>query len=201
MSPKLQELRKTLRKQRRQLSIYSQRQAEQQVFNQLIRFAPFRHAKKIGVYLHAFGEIRTQKIIEYCFAQGKHVYLPMICNMNDQLVWVRISAAQYRQQRFAVHRLGMHEPMQSRGQHVRHLDLLLMPLLAFDVHGTRIGMGGGFYDKTLASASYTLYRVGLAHEFQFQSEPLQRHLWDQPLHALISPAKLRRFRPRLHKFC
>ena len=152
MSQKLQELRKTLRKQRRQLSIYSQRQAEQQVFNQLIRFTPFRHAKKIGVYLHAFGEIRTQKIIEYCFAQGKQVYLPMICNMNDQLVWIRISAAQYRQQRFAVHRLGMHEPMQSRGQHVRQLDLLLMPLLAFDAHGTRIGMGGGFYDKKIGRA-------------------------------------------------
>ena len=51
----------------------------------------------------------------------------------------------------------MKEPMATRGQHVSTLDLLIMPLLACDQLGTRIGMGGGFCDRTLATAHITLF--------------------------------------------
>ena len=61
--------------------------------------------------------------------------------MNQQLTWVEISQNQYRSQRFAHHRLGMREPMATRGLHASKLDLLVMPLLACDQYGTRIGMG------------------------------------------------------------
>jgi 5-formyltetrahydrofolate cyclo-ligase len=83
----------------------------------------------------------------------------MICNMNQRLVWVKVSRNQFQNKRFSHHPLGMQEPMATRGQHVSHLDLLLMPLLACDPYGTRIGMGGGFYDKTLASAPITVHFV------------------------------------------
>ena len=117
----------------------------------------------------------------------------MICNMNQRLVWVKISKNQFRQRRFSRHALGMLEPMASRGLHVSHLDLLVLPLLACDPKGTRMGMGGGFYDRTLATAPQRPYRLGVAHDFQFLNEPLQRNDWDQPLDALITPSKVYRF--------
>ena len=79
MSVDLKVLRKQLRHQRRAVSSFQQKQAQQKVLQQLIRLKPFQHAQKIGIYLNAFGEIHTQKIIEYCFKQHKQVYLPMIC--------------------------------------------------------------------------------------------------------------------------
>ena len=187
-------LRKQLRKQRRSLNLWEQRQAEQQVLQRLIRLSYFQRSQHIGVYLHAFGEIHTQKLIHYCFSHQKHVYLPMICNMNQQLVWVEITRNQYCNQRFSHHPLGMKEPMASRGQHVAHLDLLILPLLACDHFGTRIGMGGGFYDKTLATAPTKPYRLGLAHDFQLINETLKRESWDQPLDALLTPSHLLRFK-------
>lgn len=187
MPNSLNTLRKTLRKQRRALNSFQQKQAEQSVFNRIIRQPEFQRAQKIGVYLQAFGEIHTGKIMEYCFAHGKAVYLPMICNMNQRLVWVQISKDQYRNKRFSHHPLGMKEPMDARGMHVSNLDLLLMPLLACDIHGTRIGMGGGYYDKTLASAYRKPFRLGLAHSFQLIRQPLAREPWDQPLDALLTP--------------
>ncbi|WP_180035386.1 MULTISPECIES: 5-formyltetrahydrofolate cyclo-ligase [unclassified Acinetobacter] len=187
-------LRKQLRKQRRSLNLWTQRQAEQQVLQRLVRLSHFQRSQHIGVYLHAFGEIHTQKIIHYCFAHQKHVYLPMICNMNQQLVWVEITRNQYCNQRFSHHPLGMKEPMASRGQHVAHLDLLILPLLACDHFGTRIGMGGGFYDKTLATAPTKPYRLGLAHDFQLINETLKRESWDQPLDALLTPSHFLRFK-------
>ncbi|BCU65450.1 5-formyltetrahydrofolate cyclo-ligase [Acinetobacter bouvetii DSM 14964 = CIP 107468] len=193
MSYDLNTLRKDLRQQRRAVSKFQQRQSEQAVLNRIIRLPEFQQAKKIGIYLHAFGEIHTRKIMQYCFAQGKAVYLPMICNMNQRLSWVHISQHQYFSQRFSHHPLGMKEPMSSRGLHVSKLDLLIMPLLACDAHGTRIGMGGGYYDKTLASAPQHPFRLSLAHHFQLISETLPRESWDQPLDALLTPQALLRF--------
>ncbi|WP_180102625.1 5-formyltetrahydrofolate cyclo-ligase [Acinetobacter sp. YH12126] len=187
-------LRKQLRKQRRSLNLWTQRQAEQQVLQRLVRLSHFQRSQHIGVYLHAFGEIHTQKIIHYCFAHQKHVYLPMICNMNQQLVWVEISRHQYISKRFSHHPLGMKEPMASRGKHVSHLDLLIMPLLACDKYGTRIGMGGGFYDKTLATAHSTPYRLGLGYDFQLIQDSLVREAWDQPLDGFISPSQTLSFK-------
>ena len=183
-------LRSQIRKQRRQISIYQQRQSEQDCLNQLIRFHEFQHAKKIGIYLHAFGEIYTQKIIEYAFQHGKEVYLPKVSSTRQTLVWVKITQHQYRNKRFVKHRLGMLEPISARGLHISQLDFLIMPLLACDYLGTRIGMGGGFYDKTLASAPHKPYRLGLAHHFQFIQQSLPREKWDQPLDALLTPQQL-----------
>ena len=189
MSVDLKTLRKQLRQQRRTVSNFQQKQSQQHILNQLRRIKTFQHAEKIGVYLHAFGEIQTDQIIEYCFKQRKKVYLPMICNMNEQLVWVKITQQQYRNKRFSHHPLGMQEPMAGRGWHVSTLDLLIMPLLACDHQGTRIGMGGGFYDKTLASATHKPFRLGIAHDFQLLDIPLHREKWDQPLDALATPSQ------------
>lgn len=188
MNQLLNPLRKQLRLKRKRLSPYEQKKAEQQVLNRL-RYSPqFKSAQKVGLYLHAFGEVHTRKIIQLCFQKNKQVYLPMICNMNQNLVWVKINLQQYKNKRFSHHPLGMKEPMASRGHHVSKLDLLIMPLLACDHHGTRIGMGGGFYDRTLASARHFPFRLGIAHDFQYIEETLHRNIWDQPLDALITPS-------------
>ena len=100
MSIELAQLRKQPRKQRRQVSAYQQQQSELQILQRLRRAPEFKHATRVGIYLHAFGEIQTRKIIEYCFHQKKAVYLPMICNMNQRLVWVKVSRHQFQNKRF-----------------------------------------------------------------------------------------------------
>lgn len=194
MTDSLSNLRSQLRRERRQVSLFQQRQSENTILNRLRRHPKFKYQHKIGLYLHAFGEISTHKIIEYCFSQHKAVYLPMICNMNQHLVWVRITPHNYHNKRFSKHGLGMLEPMASHGLAVSQLDLLIMPLLACDPSGTRLGMGGGFYDRTLAAAPQLPYRVGLAHDFQLIQQPLIRQAWDQPLDELITPQASYRFK-------
>ena len=194
MSIDLKSLRQQLKTKRKQVDKFQQQYSSTQVLHRLHHFPQLQQAKRVGLYLHAFGEINTQQIIEYCFAQHKQVYLPMICSMNQQLHWVRISKQQYRNKRFSHHPLGMQEPMASRAMHVSKLDVLIMPLLACDVYGTRIGMGGGFYDKTLASAPNKPLRLGIAHDFQLVQERLPRQVWDQPLDVLITPLHMRLFK-------
>lgn len=199
MSMDMKSLRKTLRQQRRRVSVFEHKKTEQRVLTQLGQSPIFKQAQHIGVYLHAFGEVHTHRIIMHSFALGKKVYLPMICNMNQTLHWVRITQQQYLNKRFSQHPLGMKEPMQSRGKDAKQLDLLIMPLLACDAWGTRIGMGGGYYDRTLATAAIKPIRMGLAHDFQYLETRLDRQLWDQPLDGLITPSKSYRFKRNLRK--
>ena len=194
MSIDLKSLRQQLKTKRKQVDKFQQQSSSSQILHRLRHFPQLHQAKRVGIYLHAFGEIQTQHMIEYCFAQHKQVYLPMICSMNQQLHWVKISKQQYRNKRFSHHPLGMQEPMASRAMHVSKLDVLIMPLLACDVYGTRIGMGGGFYDKTLASAPNKPLRLGIAHDFQLVQERLPRQVWDQPLDVLITPLHMRLFK-------
>lgn len=187
-------IRKNLRSKRRSLTSFEQKQAQLGVLHHLNTLPIFHSSKKIGLYLHAFGEVHTELLIDLCFKKNKQVYLPMICSMNQKLVWVKIFRNQYINRRFSHHPLGMKEPIASRAKHVSSLDLLLMPLLACDQYGTRIGMGGGYYDRTLATAKHRPYRLGIAHQFQFIEHTLKRQSWDQPLDALLTPQRFYYFK-------
>ena len=195
----LKTLRKSLRQRRKQLSTFQQRQSEHKVLHQFMATQAFRNANKIGLYLHAFGEIQTDLMIRTCFKLGKQVYLPMICNMQQSLVWIKISHKHYLNKRFSQHRLGMQQPMATRGVNVRHLDVLIMPLVACDPFGTRLGMGGGYYDRSLATAKIKPIRIGLAHDFQYLAQPLLRQAWDQALDQLITPSQRYAFKRILLK--
>lgn len=194
MTPEqLKLLRKQLRQQRRKLTARTRQQAGRLVAQQLRRQAVFRQSRHVGIYLSAFGEVPTHAIINLGFKQHKQLYLPQIRNFDQKLQWVRITRQQWQNRRFSTHKLGMHEPRQ-RGQHVNRLDLLIMPLLAFDRYGSRVGMGGGYYDRTLWKQHQTS-RLGLAYDFQ-RAERLVRHAWDQPLDAVVTPSTVYQFHTR-----
>lgn len=183
-STDLPSLRRSLRRQRRALSTRQRQQVGAAATRRLCRQPVFQRAQHVGIYLDDFGEVPTQAMIQLCFQHGKTVYLPQVRQFDQRLLFVRINRQQYQNRRFARHRLGMLEPRQSRGQSVKKLQLLIMPLLGFDGTGTRLGMGGGYYDRTLARCPARPFRVGLAYDFQ-QVERLQRQVWDQPLDAAL----------------
>lgn len=180
----LPSLRRSLRRQRRALSTGQRQQVGAGAARRLRRQPMFQRAQHVGIYLDDFGEVPTQAMIQLCFKLGKTVYLPRVRRFDQRLVFVRISRQQYHNRRFARHRLGMLEPRHSRGQSVKKLQLLILPLLGFDDTGTRLGMGGGYYDRTLVHCPAQPFRVGLAYDFQ-QVERLQRQAWDQPLDAAL----------------
>ena len=74
---------------------------------------------------------------------------------------------------------------------VSDIDVVFTPLVAFDDAGHRLGMGGGFYDRSLAS--YQGLVVGLAHDCQ-QHPALPVASWDKPLSLIVTPKGIKRFR-------
>lgn len=182
-------LRRKLRKTRRQLSPAQQRHAARRLYRQLSHHPLFRRARHIALYLPNDGEIDPRLLLRAAQRRGKATYLPVLNPWpRTRMVFQRIEPSE----RLRRNRFGIFEPVirTARQRRVWALDLLLMPLVGFDGNGGRLGMGGGFYDRSLAyrarrKKSHKPTLLGLAHECQ-RVDRLPLESWDVPLLGTVT---------------
>ena len=183
------QLRRMLRKARRELSPSEQRKAAQGLYRQLAQQPLFRRAKHISLYLPTDGEIDPRLLLRAAQRRGKATYLPVLSAWpRTKMVFQRVRPGEKLQP----NRFRILEPRVNIGQqrNIWALDLVLLPLVGFDDVGGRLGMGGGFYDRSLAYlARRKSWRkptlLGLAHECQ-KVEKLTQASWDVPLAGTVT---------------
>ncbi|WLH90192.1 5-formyltetrahydrofolate cyclo-ligase [Pseudomonas sp. FP453] len=183
------QLRRMLRKARRELSPSEQRKAALGLYRQLAQQPLFRRAKHISLYLPTDGEIDPRLLLRAAQRRGKATYLPVLSAWpRTKMVFQRVRPGE----KLRPNRFRILEPRVNIGQQrkVWALDLVLLPLVGFDDVGGRLGMGGGFYDRSLAYlARRKSWRkptlLGLAHECQ-KVEKLTQASWDVPLAGTVT---------------
>ena len=183
------QLRRMLRKARRALTPSEQRQAAQGLYRQLAQHPLFRRAKHISLYLPTDGEIDPRLLLREAQRRGKATYLPVLSAWpRTKMVFQRVRPGET----LLPNRFRILEPRVNvrRQRKVWALDLVLLPLVGFDATGGRLGMGGGFYDRSLAyQARRQSWRkptlLGLAHECQ-KVACLDQASWDVPLQGTVS---------------
>ena len=183
------QLRRMLRKARRALTPSQQRQAARGLYKQLAQQPLFRRAKHISLYLPTDGEIDPRVLLRAAQRRGKATYLPVLSAWpRTKMVFQRIRPGE----KLKPNRFRILEPRANlaRQRKVWTLDLVLLPLVGFDDVGGRLGMGGGFYDRSLAYlARRKAWRkptlLGLAHECQ-KVERLAQASWDVPLQGTVT---------------
>jgi len=145
----------------------------------------YRYAKKIALYHAVNGEIDLSPLWNSAPYQGKFCYFPVL-NDNATLSFLPATPSTP----FKSNKYNIPEPDVSKDHAVlpADIDIIFMPLVAFDEMGTRLGMGAGYYDKTLAGEEHPLL-IGVAYDFQ-REDYLKAQQWDIPLTAIITPRKL-----------
>ena len=191
-SPTSAENRQSIRRLRRALSVNEQRDHALELSNRIVRLNLFRRSKKIAFYLSNDGEIDPEFIIKQAWNMGKQVYLPVLAPLQDRLYF----APYHPDSKMRSNRFGINEPDYPPRAWIRahQLNLMFLPLVAFDSKGNRLGMGGGFYDRSLAYlANRHISRkpplIGLAHELQ-QLENIRSEKWDIPLDQIITEKRI-----------
>ncbi len=181
-------IRRLKRTQRQQLPQATQRHNSQALCQNITKESVFKNSKHIACYLANDGEIDPQPIIEHAWFTGKKVYLPILSPLKNSLYFAPYEV----DSKLRMNRFNIPEPicLPSQWKTARQLNLLLLPLVAFDPQGNRIGMGGGFYDRTLAYLQHPQHYqkptlIGLAHEIQ-KVEKLDTQSWDIPLNIIIT---------------
>lgn len=184
----VRELRKTLRQHRRALTPPQQRLAAHSLLGQVSRQPWFRNSRRVAFFIASDGEIDPGPLLALAQAAGKACFLPVL----HPLKLNRLYFARYTPDTpLSPNRFGIPEPPLKRNVVVPawSLDVIFMPLVGFDRQGHRLGMGGGFYDRTLAFTRHwprALPRlVGLAHHLQ-EVDRLPAQPWDVPLHAIAT---------------
>ena len=193
--------RRLFTRQRRQLSDGARRnlaQAASLHLTKLQQRLPIN--ARVGLYYDGFGELPTQPLLDWCECLGYFPYLPVVGSLghdDKRLRFVPIYHSKLLNIPTRIHRLGMKQNHHRRLLWASELDVIICPLVAVDLNGNRMGMGGGFYDTTLGN-SYRSgvkkpLKVGWCYDFQVV-EQLARQPWDVPLDGLITPNGIRWFR-------
>ena len=182
--PTKEQLRTTLRQRRRLLLPAAQSRAAHNVAQLIISLPQWPRAQHIALYHAANGEIGTENIAQLARDQRKHTYLPVI-GANNSMTF----ATWRTDEPLQPNALGIAEPMPGAETFsVAKLDIVVLPLLGWDKHGGRLGMGAGYYDKALAGIDGPTL-IGLAHQVQ-QVDKLPTDAWDVPLDIVVTDTKI-----------
>jgi 5-formyltetrahydrofolate cyclo-ligase len=182
-------LRRKLRRQRRALTGSERKAAEKSIRAKLKRLPSFRAAKRVAAFIAFDGEPDLSRLI--ADSAAKRFYVPILRGRSMRFAEVR-AGAKLRSNRF-----GIREPAMQKFIDARCLDLVLTPLVGFDETGTRLGVGGGYYDRTFAFLrTRQVWRrpklIGVAFSLQHVAQ-LERAPWDVPLWAAVTDASTYRF--------
>lgn len=183
-----QQIRQQIRQRRRALTPEQQTQFALHAADRMMAYPPVLLAQTVAVFLSFDGELDTRPLIDQLWRAGKRVYLPVLHPFSpSNLLFLHYHPSSD----LVVNRLNIREPKLDVRDvlPLSQLDVLVTPLVAFDAAGQRLGMGGGFYDRTLQNwRQHRLQPVGYAHDCQ-QVDALPTEQWDIPLPAVITPSK------------
>jgi len=188
-------IRQVLRTKRKSLTASFQKTAAEALLLRLQNDIVVKEAEHIALYLANNGELDLQPFIHWCWQQNKHIYLPVVHPFSKgHLLFLRYENNSI----MAINRYNIEEPKLDVRyiKPIQQLDIIFTPLVAFDSTGARIGMGGGYYDRTLANwyenyvqdAQYSPSIIGIAHDCQ-QITEVPHEVWDIPLPRIITPTR------------
>ena len=192
-------LRREMRRRRRALDASDRYAAARALSKRIAGSRWFANSRTIAVYLPNDGEISLLPLVARAWSMGKRTYLPKL--FGPKLWFLPFHA----RTAFTGNRFAIPEPAAPARRRIRpmFIDLVLLPLVAFDRFGNRLGMGGGYYDRTFEAVRHrTTWRgpmlVGVAYEFQ-RVDALPVAGWDVPLDAIATDRAIRR--PRAAPDC
>jgi 5-formyltetrahydrofolate cyclo-ligase len=192
----LSALRQQLRTQRREQDEVEQSHLSQRAVQQLVNHRVFRSAQHITCYLPNNGELDVTSLIDQAWAMGKTVYLPVLSSIRHNHLHF---LPYWPDDELVCNRFGIPEPVvrSRRMVDLKSLDLVLLPLVGFDSRGNRLGMGGGFYDRSFAFLRrrqrwFKPTLLGVAYDFQ-EVEGLTSNTWDVPLNGVATETGVRLF--------
>lgn len=189
-----QQLRNIIRFKRQQLCAEARQQAAADLAAKVLASSIITQPQHIALYLANDGELDPYPLIQALWQLGKSVYLPVLHPfVAGYLLFVRYD----KNTLLYPNKFGIPEPLPAchRLIPVQQLDIMFTPLVAFDAAGNRLGMGGGFYDRTLSQLPPESHCqvIGLAHNCQ-QVDTVPGEAWDIPLKQVITPGKYFDFR-------
>lgn len=190
-------LRRLLRERRQSIATSSRRAASRALIRLALRHRLLAKGRRIGIYMPAKSEIDVLPLLDRALAMQLRCFLPVVPGQGRKRMWF---SQMGEHPAWTLNRYGIPEYRHPLAKRVRakYLDLLFLPLLGFDSRGFRLGMGGGYYDASLAYLKH--FRgwrrprvIGVAFSAQ-EVDRVPNDPWDMPMDAVLTERECRIFR-------
>ena len=177
------EWRRMIRIQRAGLTLEQINEWSKAAIRHLREWATFQQAQRIACYMAKPFEVQTQSFIEQCLTKGKQVCVPRHIDGKSGYEWSWVEpAGAWRDGPFRIAEPAHYNPVK-----IKEIELAIVPVVAVDTAGHRLGAGGGNFDRLLARMECP--RAGLAFAFQVvEAIPMEAH--DVPVNAIITQTGL-----------
>lgn len=175
-----------MRAKRRQLEPHFVSVASHAIIQKLIALPLFQEAHHIACYLSDENEVDTRELIQIIRQQQKSLYLPVFSDQKELAFYYVDDKTQFQK-----NAVGIDEPvvLQEKPISPLQLELMIMPLVAFDTTGNRVGRGAGAYDRYLQFKKINALScpcvIGLAYAFQ-HVEKIISDEWDVALDGVVT---------------
>ena len=155
-------LRKEILEKRNRLELENKYEYDKVIFQKLINSDIYKKSKKIFTYVSFGSEVDTKKFINYAISDNKDIYVPKTDKVNKEMLAIKINSLD----NMIVDKWGILEPKHvDKDKICENFDLIIMPGVAFDRKGNRIGYGGGYYDKYFSQIKGESNKIVLAYDF------------------------------------
>lgn len=186
-----QEFRTMMKERRKTLSEIERYTASQAITERVINLKQWKEAKTVALFLSFGSEVSTEGLIYDALNKGKNTVIP-VCQNNFKLLFSRYTP----ETPLITTKMGLKEiaPAAIDPVDTSTIDFCLVPGLAFDMHGHRIGYGAGYYDRFLPTLSSNCFIMACAFDVQvYHDGILPQNDTDYPLDYLITEKNLYRF--------
>lgn len=178
-------LRSQLLAQRRALSHDAWLASSRAAQLNLLSLDEYAGAECVALYAPAHNETDTGLILAAAFQAGKRVLYPAVC--GHHMVFRTVE----RIEELREGAFGLLEPCSTGVDHqADEADLIIVPGVAFDLSGHRIGYGKGFYDRFLPHPGRTAHLVGLCHDFQLVESRVPIDVHDIPMEIIVTDKRI-----------
>lgn len=178
-----QELRKYMLEKREMLSLLEVQGKSHQINQQLIFFSAYQTAKTILTYLPIKNEPDTLPLINNAWEQKKQVLIPVTQAENNSLIPSRLK--NLNELTRGIYNILTPKPEYLRPVNPDNVDICILPGVAFDRQGYRLGYGGGYFDRFLPKLRTDCLKIALAYDFQIL-DCLPRTKFDIPVDTIIT---------------
>ena len=173
---KKDDIRRTVRARKSLLTENEKAEAAQSVFDRLEQMAAFMMADRILMYHSLPDELSTRDFLGK-WSGRKHFFLPRVNGVNLDIL-------PYEQTRLHLGAFEIEEPDSNDLTDIADIELIIVPAVAYDRHGNRVGRGKGYYDRMLAGSRAT--KVGVGYDFQLIDDAIDTDSHDVPVDIVIT---------------
>jgi 5-formyltetrahydrofolate cyclo-ligase len=183
-SPKMDKavVRKMMIRRRNDLTLNEVDSLSVKIKENLFSCKDFLNRDYVLYYLSFGKEVHTDTMIAHSLRLGKAVYVPRLIKNKNKLEVCEIKNLKTS---FELNNFGIREPLGIPAASSIKIDAIVVPGVAFDSSGGRIGFGGGYYDKLFVELPGNSLWLGVAYNFQLV-DFLYQDVWDKKVHKVFT---------------